>query len=433
MLFLVANVLFAGTTGKIAGIVKDAETGDPLPGVNIQIVGTTMGGTTDVDGTFIILNVPPGLYTVEFSYLGYQTVVMKEVRVNVDFTTRVDVKMNQTVIEGAVVEVYGERNPLVRADLTNTQVAVTSEVIDELPVVSVNDVIALQAGIVRDNSGSLHIRGGRTDEIAFQVNGFSINNPFSNAQGVGLATNAVKEVSVSAGTFSAEYGNALSGVINYVTKEGGPVWDASLRVWTGDHYSSHKDVFFNIDDIDVFNDTRAEWTLGGPVPLFNKKVTLFTSGVWQRDLGHLYGMRVYTTNDLLVPDEGGNFEVDPLGFQFVPGPNGTVRLTLNPNLQGANGDREIVPMVTRESINLTSKLTWKLKNNLKLSYDLVFDKGERYSSLYFRRYRFTPDGRPKTRSQNASHSLGITHSISPKTFYTLKLGVNFNRALTAVF
>jgi hypothetical protein len=94
--------------------------------------------------------------------------------------------LSQTVIEGTTVEVYGERNPLVRADLTNSQVAVTSEVIDELPVVSINDVIALQAGIVQDNSGALHIRGGRSDEISFQVNGFSINNPYSNSQGRGL-------------------------------------------------------------------------------------------------------------------------------------------------------------------------------------------------------------------------------------------------------
>ncbi len=437
-LFLFTNLLIAGTTGKIAGIVKDADTGEPLPGVNIQIVGTTLGGATDVDGTFIILNIPPGLYTLEFTYVGYQTVVMKEIRVNVDFTTRLKTKMKQTLVEGAVEEVYGERNPLVRADLTNTQVAVTSEVIDDLPLVSVNDVIALQAGVIRDNSGALHIRGGRSDEIAFQVNGISINNPFSNTQGVGLATNAVEEVSVSAGTFSAEYGNALSGVINYVTKDGGPKWNATFRGWSGDNVSSHTDVFFNIDDINVTNNARAEWTLGGPVPLLNKKVTLFTSGVWQRNLGHLYGIRVYTTNDLLLSDDQGNFSVDPFGFKFVPGPNGTVRETTDPSQAGASGDRAIVPMVTSDAINLTGKLTWRINNHLKVSYDLVYDYGKRFNRTaggvnIFRRYRFTPDGRPKTITRNASHSIGITHTLSKKTFYTLKLGVNFNKALTAVF
>lgn len=437
-LFLFANLLLAGTTGKISGVIKDAETGEPLPGVNIQIVGTTLGGATDVDGAFFILNIPPGLYTLEFAYIGYQTVVIKDVRVNVDFTTRVEQKMSPTVIEGTVVEVYGDRNPLVRADLTNTQVAVTSEVIDELPVVSVNDIIALQAGVVQDNSGALHIRGGRSDEIAFQVNGFSINNPYSNSQGVGLATNAIEEVSVSTGTFSAEYGNALSGVINYVTKDGGTEWHGSARAWSGDHVSDHQDVFFNIDEIDPVNDARAEWTLGGPIPFLNNKITLFTSGVWQRDLGHLYGIRVYNTSDLLLSNDQGNFAIDPIGLNFVPGPDGTVRATFNPGEAGASGDRAIVPMVTREAINITAKLTWKVANNFKLSYDLIFDDGERYNSSaggvnIFRRFRFTPDGRPKTTSQNSSHSIGISHTLSNKTFYTLKFGVNYNNALTAVF
>ncbi|HHE55739.1 MAG TPA: TonB-dependent receptor, partial [Caldithrix abyssi] len=287
------NSLFAGTTGKIAGVVTDASTGDPLVGVNILLEGTTLGAATDVDGAYVILNIPPGLYTIVFNYIGYRTVRVKDVRVNVDFTARVDQKLKETVLEGATVEVIGERNPLVRQDLTNTQVAVTSDKIEALPVDQIRDVIALQAGVVVDNGGALHIRGGRSNEIAYQVNGLTINNPFSNSQGVGLATNAVEEVSVSAGTFSAEYGNALSGVINFVTKEGGAKYHASLKAWTGDHYSTHDDIFFNIDDIDPFNNRRVEATLGGPVPLLGKKFTFFASGVWLNDKGHLYGMRIY--------------------------------------------------------------------------------------------------------------------------------------------
>lgn len=424
---------FAGTTGKIAGVITDSETGEPLVGVNIQVVGTTFGAATDVDGTFVILNVPPGLYTLEFSFIGYQTVIVKEVRVNIDFTSRVNQKMEPTVIEGSTVEVIGERNPLVRQDLTNTKVAVTSETMDELPVINVNDVITLQAGIVQDNSGNIHIRGGRSDEISYQVNGFSINNPFGNSQGVGIAPNAVEEVSVSAGTFSAEYGNALSGVINYVTKDGGPRISGSVRAFTGDNVSTHDDIFFNIDDIEPFNNSRAEFTLGGPIPGTKNKLNFFTSGVWQRDQGHLYGIRVYNTDDLLFLDQGT--VIDPFGFQFSPGPNGTIRISTDPSRAGAQGDRAIVPMVTRESINFTGKLSWRPHHNIKLSYDLIFDDGERYrsSSSVFRRFRFTPDGRPKTRSQNSSHSIGLTHTLSAKTFYKLKLGVNFNNAKTAVF
>ncbi len=431
--FLFAQLLYGGTTGKIAGQVTDAQTGEPLPGVNIQLAGTALGAATDVDGVYVILNVPPGLYTVEFHFLGYQTVRVSDVRVNVDFTTRLNQALKSTTIEGETVEVVGERNPLVRQDLTNTQVAITAETVNNLPIDNLRDVIKLQAGIVEDNSGNLHIRGGRSNEIAFQVNGLSINNPFDNVQGVGLATNAVEEVSVSAGTFSAEYGNALSGVINFVTKDGGPRLDATFRAYTGDNFSSRDDLFFNIEEVDVFNNARAEWTLGGPVPLFGGHVTFFSSGVYQKDNGHLYGQRIYTPEDLLIV-ESDRFSVDPFGFSFGRNPDNSVAVSaFDLQRRGASGDREIVPMVTREAINLTGKLSWKAHPKLKFTYDIIFDDGERFSSSFFRRFRFTPDGRPKTLSRNISQSMGITHALSKKTFYTLKLGYNFNKAKTYVF
>ncbi len=424
--------LFAGTTGKIAGVVKDAESGDGLPGVNVVVEGTSLGAGTDADGTFIILNVPPGLYTVTFTYIGYQTVKVTGVRVNVDFTTRLDQKLEQTVLEGEAVEVYGERNPLVRQDLTNTQVAVTAQTIQELPVDQLNEVIALQAGIVVDNSGALHIRGGRSNEISYQVNGLSINNPYGNAQGVGLATNAIEEVSVSAGTFSAEYGNALSGVINYVTKDGGRKYNGSLRAWTGDHVSSHSDVFFNIDAIDPFNNRRLEGTLSGPVPLLGKNLTFFASGVYQNDKGYLYGIRIYNPQDRLVLQSDRPL-INPEGQYFITAPDGTVLIKTNTSLQGAQGDRSIVPMVTRDDINMSGKLTWKPNNKMKFNYDLIYDNTDHYNRSEFRSYRFTPDGRPNTAGQNTSHSLGLTHTLSNRTFYTLKVGVNYNYALTSVF
>ena len=78
---------------------------------------------------------------------------------------------------------------------------------------------------------------GYGNEIAYTLNGININNPYGNSRSVGVATNAVQEVSVSSGTFSAEYGGALSGVVNYVTKEGGPRWTGNVRYLTGGQLS----------------------------------------------------------------------------------------------------------------------------------------------------------------------------------------------------
>lgn len=439
LLFLY-SLLICGTTGKISGVLTDADTGEPLIGVNVIVERTALGAATDVDGAYVILNVPPGLYTMTFSYIGYQAVRVMDVRVNVDFTTRLNQKLTQTTLEMEAVEVFGERNPLVRQDLTNTQVAVTSETIDELPVRQIRDVIQLQAGVVVDNSGAIHIRGGRSNEIAYQVNGLSINNPFRNSQGVGLATNAVQEVSVSAGTFSAEYGNALSGVINYVTKDGGSKFHGTLRLWTGDHLSTHDDIFYNINEFDPLNNQRYEATISGPVPFLGRKLTFFVSGVYQNDRGHLYGQRIYNTDDLLF-FLGQDLAIDPFGLYFTRRPNNTIQINGSPQGSeriGANGDGEIVPMVTREDFNFAGKLTWKPTNSVKLSYDLIYDDGDHFNRNahginVFRRFRFTPDGRPRTLTKNLSQSFGLTHTLSKKTFYTLKFGVNYNKALTSVF
>lgn len=422
-LLLLAGALYSGTTGKIAGKITDQQTGEALPGANIQIEGTNMGAATDVDGNYTILNIPPGRYTVIITYIGYQSVRIRDVRVNVDLTTRLDQALEAGVVEMAELQVFGERNPLVREDLTNTLVAVTAEQIEALPVDQIRDVIALQAGIVTDNDGAIHIRGGRSNEIAYQVNGISINNPFSNTQAVGLATNAVEEVSVSAGTFSAEYGNALSGVINFVTKDGGPDYHGSFKFWSGDNLSTRDDIFFHIGTVDPLNHSRMEWTFSGPVPFLGKNVTFFTSGVREQDDGHLFGMRVYNREEILFID-GDNFIIDPLGASGA-------RFR-------ADGDREIVPMVTSEDLNLTAKLTWKPSGKIKFSYDLILDDGERFPREangvnIFRRFRFNPDGRPKRFTNGVSHSVGLTHAISSKTFYNLKVGANFTNSKTHVF
>src|SRR3989304_133987 len=90
---LIGEILFAGTTGKIAGRILDKETGEPMPGVNVVVKGTTLGTSTDLDGYYAILHVPPGVHTVVASMVGYSTVTVNEVRVRIDQTSPVDITM----------------------------------------------------------------------------------------------------------------------------------------------------------------------------------------------------------------------------------------------------------------------------------------------------------------------------------------------------
>jgi len=224
--------LFAQASGKISGRILDKENREAIPFASVFVEGTSLGSLADINGNFVILNVPPGVYVVTASLIGYQKTSVNNVRVNVDFTTKLSIEISSGAIDMPAVIVQGERNPLIRKDLTNPTIAINAENIAELPVDQIADVIRLQAGVVTANDGTIHVRGGRSNEIAYSLNGISLNDPYGQSRTIGIATNAVQEVSVSTGTFSAQYGNALSGVVNYVTKEGTDKYSLSLRsIW----------------------------------------------------------------------------------------------------------------------------------------------------------------------------------------------------------
>ncbi len=210
------RVLLAGTTGKLVGVVYDKSSGEALPGVNIIIDNSTLGAATDLDGSFLILGVPPGVYTVRAMMIGYTEMAQNGVTVNVDKTTRLEFRLSQTSLDlGETIEVTAER-PLVKRDLTSTESSIGRDVIESLPVDNFQDVVNLQAGVVEG-----HFRGGRIGEVAYLVNGIPINDVYSGGIAVEIENNSIQELNVISGTFNAEYGQAMSGVINIVTKEGG--------------------------------------------------------------------------------------------------------------------------------------------------------------------------------------------------------------------
>ena len=223
LLILGQGILLAGTTGKIAGTVVDKDSNDPLIGVNIEILGIGIGSATDADGYFFINNVPPGSYALQATYIGYQTLRIENVSVTVDHTTEIKITMQQTTVEvEEAVTVVADR-PLIQKDETSKRTVIAGDLItDKLPVSSLTEVLSLQAGVVKDASGDLHIRGGRTGEIGYLIDGTYVRNPFDNSIGGNVAVDAIQEMEVISGAFNAEYGNALSGIVNVVTKEGTP-------------------------------------------------------------------------------------------------------------------------------------------------------------------------------------------------------------------
>ncbi len=215
LLSLLLPAVAVAQSGKISGRVTDSGTGEALPGVNVVIDGTTQGGVTDIDGYYNIINVRPGAYAVRASFVGYNTQLTENVRVNTNLTTEVNFQMSEEQVGLDEVVVTAER-PIVQRDISANIATLTADEIENLPVSGVTEVINLQAGI----DAGLSIRGGGRDEIAFLVDGMSTAGGRTTEPFMNVSFTAVDEVQVQTGGFNAEYGNLRSGLINLVTKEG---------------------------------------------------------------------------------------------------------------------------------------------------------------------------------------------------------------------
>lgn len=222
LLFLTLSILllsiqiFAGTTGKISGRVVDANSGEPLPFVNIIVVGTTMGAASDINGYFTILNVPPGNYDVKASAIGFTSVTVKGVKVIIDLTTKVNFKLNESSLKLSEVVVVAKKE-VIKKDVAGSQKSISAKDIQSLPISSVGGVLGLQAGI----TSNLSIRGGSSSQTLFVVDGISLRDERTNDPISGIPLSAVQQIAVQSGGLNAEYNNVRSGVVNVVTREGG--------------------------------------------------------------------------------------------------------------------------------------------------------------------------------------------------------------------
>ncbi len=399
--------------GKIAGRVTDAANGDPLVGVNVVIDGTSQGTVTDVDGNYILINVRPGQYTVVFSYIGFTRHTVSGLQVTTGQTTRYNVTLREEVIEGEEIIVQAER-PLVQKDLTASKKTVIAEEIAALPVESFFGVLTTQAGVNTGPGGEIHIRGGRSNEIAYLVDGMSVGNPFNtNGLATSVSTDAIQEMTVISGAFNAEYGQAMSGIVNLVTKEGGDDYTGSFSFWGGDTFTSNDDVFFTPSDVALRNYTL-EGSLSGPIPFF-KKMRFFASVRHDDDEGWIYGRREHS------PGDSANFNADPWYYEL----NGVPVSEIEGPVEG-----DLVPMRTSVGTNFIGKLSARPWAGTKMEYSFLFDDDE-WTSVAFSD-RFNPDGTATNYDRGTNHSLHWTHSISDRTFYTIRASYqdqNFERYL----
>lgn len=211
---LVFGIAVAGTTGKISGFVRDANTGESLPGANVLLKGTNLGAAANAEGYYVILSVPPGSYELVATYVGYAKYEQTNVRVMLDRLTEANFDMLVEAFKGQEVVVTAKRD-VIRKDVAGGQMNVSSDEISALPATSIADVTGLKAGV-----SGLSVRGGGSDETSFMLDGIAQRDARTNQPVSSVPLSSVSEVSVQTGGFSVQYDDARSGIISVATKEG---------------------------------------------------------------------------------------------------------------------------------------------------------------------------------------------------------------------
>jgi hypothetical protein len=233
LILLLYNLLFAAA-GKITGKITDAETGEPLIGVNVLITHTIIanddevpvdniwGASTDVNGYYVILNITPGVYVIKASLVGYQTVIQKYVKVEFDRTTFLDFQLSETIIEVGEVTVIAKQE-LVKQDVSGTREIITTTRLQQMPVLRVDEFMGSLKGVevVSGTQGhGLSIRGGAIRETDIRLDGISLQDPRTENSYLALNTTSIQEIQVLTSGFQAKYGGIRSGLLNVVTKDG---------------------------------------------------------------------------------------------------------------------------------------------------------------------------------------------------------------------
>jgi len=426
VLFLLPNLLFS-QSGKLRGIVTDKEWGNPLPGANVIVEDSQQGTVSEITGEYILLAMQPGVYSIQVEYTGYQTVTISNIRVSSNLITTLDFKLEPIKADIESLQLVAKR-PIIQRNTTNTFHVFTQEDVQKLPIRGLENIIALNAGTVVQD-GEFHIRGGRSREINYLVDGATATNPFSNELNTMIIQEAIEEIQMQTGGFTAEYGGSNSAIVNTTIRTG----DSKIRGtidYRTDDFAQGGNTFLGTTSRGYHNIVA---TIGGPVP-FSPKMRFFLAGQYN-----------YTRNRTSIFIEP--FSFDPLNKKlpqwsqklwdsgqrefYAPwfvedGLSGRSDSRDDP-LENADGkvvpfkfERNFLPNNDTRSFTTNGTLVYNMSNSIKFrltgSYDYTRQPQgwENFSKAVTNYYSNTEDLNEWKRS---FINLTMTHIINPSTFY----------------
>ena len=429
---LVVAVLLAGIfssafagNGKMTGRVTDSDTKEPLIGVNVVVVGTSYGASTDIDGRFVILNLPPGPYDLRASFIGYQEQTTTELRVNADLTTEANFQLRVSEVELASVVVVAER-PLVNKNATNAVRITTGDDLENLPVRGIQGVVALQPGVVFQNE-KIYIRGGRADEVGYYLEGANTRNVLGAPLGIpgindapidfsSVIPEALEEFQVQAGGYNAEYGGANSGIIRQTLRSGTPQFKGSLQAET-DNFTKQ-----NQEKLGTYSYGYSNYvaTLSGPI--YGDKVKFFIAGENQfdRDFRQQFWTGFRFGNERGLGDLNGNGVIDG------PLPNSSISGDSVDHLEVRPGN---IPGMFRNRYTGNGTLTFDFKSLIVRVGATMSRQKQAGSSLPIQNI-FNLSRLPITESSDLLVNAKLSYTISPSVLAEANVFYGDNRGKT---
>jgi len=405
VLFFLITSTYGQTSGKVSGKIIDQKNSSPLVGANVIIMQTQAGTSADEEGYFNLINVSPGKYSVRVMMIGYESLTIENVVVSVNRTTSLDIGLKQSVIEGQEVVIYASKFSR-KKDQTGTVKNISSEELEILPVEDLGAVVNMQAGVVAG-----HFRGGRRDEVSYMIDGVPVNDAFGGVSAVSnLEVEAVKDLEVITGTFNAEYGNAMSGIVNAVTKDGNNDFHGSFNsgfsTYITENSRNGEQVFIGLDPFGTNSNSDIKFSLSGPV--IKDRLYFFTNFRTQDIRGHLNGIRRFEVWNL------SNFYDQDSSKWFSEN----------------TGDSSYVPMNRGHYSSFMGKLSYNL-GNIKLA--LMLNQNNSIYRGYSHIYKYNPGGRSYGDGKTTLTMLQLNHFLNEKMFYDIKYSITDNDYGSYVF
>ncbi len=397
LLCFMAGSVFGSVVGKITGKITDADSQELLVGVTVSVQGTTMGAITDEDGVYTILNVPVGTYTLAMSAVGFAGVEISNVQVSADLASYHNQAMSSRAADiGTTISVRAER-PMVLKDKTTTVSIIKRDELLSMPTRGMEQLVGIQNSVVRMNSGNftvrnrgqrpgaesarsqeLNLRGGRPSEVAYYVDGFSQQDPLTGASTTNLSNNAIKEVSVTSGAFSAEYGHVASGIVNVITNSGTDEYHGNMEVLTDNLLTENYDQNFYSGDF------------SGPIPGLEKGYFFFS------------GERTFLRdrNPSAITKEMHEVWGKPFGLDTLYA-----------------DDPQRLPSNSYSSWSYQGKLDYHFSPNTK--FQLSGNGSQAYWRQYRQEWALNPAHAPRFEDKNLGVNAKITHTLNADAFFNL--------------